>query len=249
MATRASLLDHTCPEWCSNEVGSGADAEMTTFKIATASVILLATGIGAFWNQSQIEWVVVNIVLVMLILAHGIGKDLERVETRLCGPNDNEHDQKIDEQVSRETDGYWKHLKRLKTEKEKLPRINTWDIGTIPNWEQYLIEQAESLRGLIDTEHDIRAVPMDYNLAYALADFAHLQKDLAVKETEWAIKRIEVLGAMRQRQFSFKSIVEGEQELREIENQIAAMEERLPTSKYEIWEEFKRARDRAPAKG
>jgi hypothetical protein len=222
---------------------------MTTSKsMVTAAVVLLATAIGAFWHQSQIEWTIVSIAVVILIIAYGIGKDLERVETRLCGPDDNEHDQKIDEQVSKASEGYWKHLKSLEAEKEKLPKINTWDIDTIPNWEQYLIEQAQSLRGLIETSHDTRSVPMDYHLAHALAEFAHLQKDRALKETEWAIKRIEVLGLMRHRQLDFKSVVQGEQELRDMENQIAALEQRLPPGEREIWEAFKRARDRAPAK-
>jgi hypothetical protein len=50
---------------------------------------------------------------------------------------------------------------------------------------------------------------------------------------------------MRKRWFDFVSIIEGEQELRELEKQITAMEEKLPAREHEIHEAFKRARDRA----
>ena len=122
------------------------------------------------------------IVAVISIAAHGISKELKRVEARLVGSDDDEHDQKIDEQVSRASEGYWKRLEILKTEKEKLPKIDTWDIDTIPNWEQYLIERAKSLRGLINMTRyagdaiKTRDVPMDYYFAHALAEFAQLTK-------------------------------------------------------------------------
>lgn len=86
---------------------------------------------------------------------------------------------------------------------------------------------------------------MDYSLAHALAELAHLQKNLRLRETERAIKRIEVLGSMRKRWFDFVSIIGAEQELRELEKQITALEEKLPACKREIYEVFKRARDRA----
>jgi hypothetical protein len=89
-----------------------------------------------------------------------------------------------------------------------------------------------------------RDVPMDYYFAHALAEFPHLRKDLRLRETEWAIKRIEVLGSTRKRWFDFKSIVEGEQELRELEKQITVMEEKLPMREHEIHQAFKHARDR-----
>jgi hypothetical protein len=118
---------------------------MATFKsIVTPVGFLLVVGIAALvWQQSRVAGAVVIIVGVILIVAHGIDKELRRVEARSCGSDDDEHDQKIDERVSKASEGYWKRLEKLKTEKEKLPKINTWDIDTIPNWEQYLIEQAE----------------------------------------------------------------------------------------------------------
>jgi hypothetical protein len=39
---------------------------------------------------------------------------------------------------------------------------------------------------------------MGYYLAHSLADFAHLQNDIARKETEWTITKIDVAGLMRQ---------------------------------------------------
>ena len=54
-----------------------------------------------------------------------------------------------------------------------------------------------------------------------------------------------MLGSMRKRWFDFVSIIGAEQELRELEKQITAMEEKLPACKREIHEAFKRARDRA----
>jgi hypothetical protein len=226
---------------------------MAKFKsLMTPGGSLLMVGIAAIpWQQSPIAGAMIIIVGVILIAAHVISRELKRVEARLVGSDDDEHDQKIDEQVSRASEEYWKRLEILKTEKEKLPKIDTWDIDTIPNWEQYLIERAKSLRGLINMTRyagdaiKTRDVPMDYYFAHALAEFAHLQTDLRLTETEWAIKRIEVLGSMRKRWFDFKSIIGGERELREVEKQIAAMEEKLPTCEHEIHEAFERARDRA----
>jgi hypothetical protein len=151
--------------------------------LVTPGGFLLVVGIAAIaWQQSQIAGAVIMIVGVMLIGALGISKELKRVEVRLLGSDDDEPDQKIDEEVNKASEGYCKRLEKLKTEKERLPKIDTWDIDTIQNWEQYLIEQAESLRDLIDTTiyaGDIisaRDVPMDYYFAHALAELAHLQK-------------------------------------------------------------------------
>jgi hypothetical protein len=40
---------------------------------------------------------------------------------------------------------------------------------------------------------------MTYTYAHALADFAHLRKDLNIKNSEWSIKKIRLLGMMRRR--------------------------------------------------
>jgi hypothetical protein len=155
-----------------------------------------------------------------------------------------EDDQKIEEQVRKASEEYWKRLKSLQTAKKKLPRIDTWEIATIQNWEKYLIEEAEQFWGLLNevTHCDSRDVPTDYYLAHSLAEFAHLKNDLATKETEWAVKRIEVLGLTRQRQISFKPIVDGERELRWMDNELAGMEQRLQTLRHQIVEAVKRAR-------
>jgi hypothetical protein len=140
--------------------------------------------------------------------------------------------------VSRESEGWWKQLKRLEAEKEKLPKIETWEIDQIENWERYLIEQAENLRGLLDA--DYREAPMDYYLAHDLAEFAHLKNEHSTKETEWALKKVEVLGLMRQRQPSFKSIVYAEQELRGIQDDIAQIEQRQQSCKRQLFERSRR---------
>lgn len=93
-------------------------------------------------------------------------------------------DEKIENQVNRASDQYWKRLRTLETEKERLPKIKTWEIDTIPDWEQYLIKEGENLRGLIKevTHQDSSGVPMDYYLAHSLAEFAHLKNDIARKD-------------------------------------------------------------------
>lgn len=128
---------------------------MASFKsLVIPGGLLLVAGIAAtaaIARQSQIALAVTIIVGVILIAAHVISEELKRVEARLVGSDDDEHDEKINEQVSKASEGYWKRLEILKAEKERLPKIDPWHVTTIPNWEQYLIEQAESLRDLIDT--------------------------------------------------------------------------------------------------
>jgi hypothetical protein len=158
-----------------------------------------------------------------------------------------EHDTKIELQADRQSEGYWKRLKRLEAEKEKLPKINTWDIGTVPNWDQYVIEQGETLRDLLDrmfTYSSAQDLPMNFDLAYALAEYAHQENALETKSTEWEIKRIEVLGLMRKREFSFKCIVDGERELHELEKQVAVIEEQLRDGRNKIWVEYDRFKAR-----
>jgi hypothetical protein len=92
---------------------------MAIFKfIVTPVGFLLVVVIAALvWQQSRTAGAVVIIVGVILIVAHGIDKELKRVEARLCGSDDVEHDQKIDEQKSKASEGYWKRLEKLKTER------------------------------------------------------------------------------------------------------------------------------------
>ena len=85
---------------------------------------------------------------------------------------------------------------------------------------------------------------MDYELAYALAEYAHQKNALEAKSREWELKRIEVLGLMRKREFSFKAIVDGEQELHELEKQAAVIEEQLRNSRNKIWVEYDRIKAR-----
>ena len=71
---------------------------------------------------------------------------------------------------------------------------------------------------------------------------ACLRPDFEAKSTEWEIKRVEILGLMRKRDSSFKSTVDAEQELRELEKQIAEIEDRLRKCQREIWIEYNRIR-------
>jgi hypothetical protein len=221
---------------------------MTTFTgAAIAAFTLVVVGIGALWHPTEITGATVIIGLIILMLGIGIGKDLQRIEMRLCGSSDHEHDDKIEQQADRESEGYWKRLKRLEAENEKLPKMETWDIATIPNWDQYVIEQGENLRDLLGrmfTYSSAQEVPMNYELAYELAEYAHQKNALEAKSTEWELKRIEVLGLMRKREFSFKAIVDGEQELHELEKQVAVIEEQLRNSRNKIWVEYDRIKAR-----
>jgi predicted nucleic acid-binding Zn-ribbon protein len=110
-----------------------------------------------------------------------------------------------------------------------------------------VIEQGENLRDLLGrmfTYSSAQDVPMNYDLAYALAEYAHQKNALETKSTEWEIKRIEVLGLMRKRDFSFKSTVDGEQELRDLEKQVAVIEEQLRECGRKIWVEYDRIKAR-----
>lgn len=234
------------------------------FKSMPSLTFLIVGAIAAgaaywIWQQSEVAGATLIIVGVMLMLAQEVSRELKRVETRVCGADDYEYDEGVDEQVSKASEWYREHLKKLETEKKQLPRTDLWEISTNLDWEQYLIEHAESLRGLIaqaygdtpDTvfvERDVKDVPLDYNLAHALAQFACLQKDLSIKATEWAVKKIEVLGSMRKRRPNLQTIAEDERELREIEREIEKMRERLPALKHNVWEAFRNARGGAVTK-
>jgi hypothetical protein len=82
---------------------------MTTW-VSAATFTLIVVGIGALWHPTEITAATVVIGLIILMLAIGIGKDLQRIEKRLCGSSDHEHDEKIEQQADRESEGYWKRL-------------------------------------------------------------------------------------------------------------------------------------------
>ena len=115
--------------------------------------------------------------------------------------------------------------------------METWDIAK-GNWEAQLIAKAEQLRPLAEEaygyspdtwnfmQHADR-IPMTYNYAHALADFATLRKDISIKSVEWGIKKIELLGLMRKRDVRFAAIAEAERELREIERNTEKLERHL----------------------
>ena len=49
---------------------------------------------------------------------------------------------------------------------------------------------------------------------------------------------------MRKREFSFTAIVDGEQELHDLEKQVAVIEEQLRNSRNKIWVEYDRIKAR-----
>jgi hypothetical protein len=197
------------------------------FNLLPIAILYFSSG-----QNAALWWVAISGLMFSIIVFNNV---LHLEEDK---PSNYEHDRKIDEQVEKASEQYWERLRTLKAEKKKLPKIETWHIDTIPDWEQYLIKEGENLRGLLNDVWLRRVdpqVPMDYYLAHSLAELAHLKNDIATKETEWTIKKIEVTGLMRQ-QASFSSIIDGERELRWIENEIAEIEQRLQSIKREIWE-------------
>jgi hypothetical protein len=113
--------------------------------------------------------------------------------------------------------------------------MSLWDIAGTPDWEAQLMTKAEALRNLtvyaIDSSPDAffiqqraRKMPMTYNLAHALAAFAELRQDVGIKRADWGIQKIKLLGLMRKRGVRLSEIVYAEQELRENEQELKALE-------------------------
>lgn len=165
--------------------------------------------------------IVVGVLLFILLR-----QEIRRIEAHI-GPSDAAHDEAIDKEVSEGVASYDRHVTKLSAEKKQLPGIDTWAISSSRSWETQLIEKAEALRPLAEeaygynpdtytfTQHANR-IPMTYTYAHALADFAHLRKDLSIKDAEWSIKKIQLLGLMRKRCANLLSIADLERELQEI---------------------------------
>jgi hypothetical protein len=196
------------------------------------------------------------IVVAIMISAYGARNQLRKIEAKLNEQTD--HDDPMDQQVNESSDGIRKRREQLENEKRELPRIDLWEISGNRNWEPALIAGAEKLRHLISdafgnnpdshfVDNEAREVPMDYYLAHELAALAHLKTDLNIKEADWAIKKTELLGAMRKRQPSLSAMVCDEFDLREIEREIEKMRRALPASERKVWEAFTKVRDRANA--
>lgn len=179
------------------------------------------------------------VIVVGVLLFILLRQEIRRIEARVQHSHD---DDAIDKQVREAVVSYDRHIEKLTSEKKQLPAIDLWAISSNPqNWEAQLIGKSEALRSLAEeaygygpdtytiTQHADR-MPMTYAYAHALADFAHLRKDLSIKSLEWSIKKIQLLGMMRKRHVDLPSIVDVEGELREIELKRANLE-RLYESK------------------
>jgi hypothetical protein len=191
-------------------------------------------------------------VCVTIILVYRLSHQLSQTLSKHF--ESGEHDDLIEKQTSREVQWYIKRRDQIEAEKQELPEIDLWAINAnSKNWEQDLIAGAQKLRNLIveaygdtpDTvfvSQEAQKVPMTYELAHDLADLAHLTKELGLKETEWQIKKIELLGAMRKRQTRFDIMASEEFELRALERQIDETRSRGPTVKKAVLESFRAAK-------
>lgn len=188
-------------------------------------------------------------VIFILGVAVYLAGELRRVEKRLAGTDDNEHDLRIDEDVQNALKSYHRHLEKLQDEKSALPRTDLWAISSMPDWEQQLIAKSEALRRLIEDAHgntpdsyfvsqQAERVPMTYELAHALATLASTKKEIAIRRTEWAIRKIEVLGLLQKRATDFSRIADGEQELLDLQKEMGELESRLGPAKQELFRAY-----------
>ena len=179
--------------------------------------------------------IVVGVGVLLFLL---LRQDIRRIEARIQHSHD---DDAIDRQVREAVASYDRHIEKLTNEKRQLPAIDLWAISSNQSWEAQLIGKSEALRSLAEeaygygpdtynfAQHADR-MPMTYDYAHALADFAHNRMDLSIKSSEWNIKKIQLLGMMRKRHVDLSSIADVEGELREIELKRANLE-RLCESK------------------
>lgn len=179
-----------------------------------------------------------DLATILILIAVGgayLANELRRVERRLAGTDDAKHDHRIDQDVKKALEPYRRHLDRLVDEKRQLPQTDLWTISSTSNWEEQLIKRAEVLRSLIEDIHgsspdshhvslQAARVPMTYDLAHALVTLANLRKDVSIKRTEWSIKKIEILGLVRKRELQYANAAESEQDLQDIQEELAKLE-------------------------
>jgi hypothetical protein len=194
-----------------------------------------------------VEWTA--IALIGVLLAIYLRSELKRIETRICGADDDEHDRAVEEEVRKASRSYREHLQKLERERKELPQIDPFEISSNRDWQQQLMAKAENLRHLVeeaygstpDTPYVSREaykMPMSYDLAHALASFALLRKDVAIKSTEWRIKKVELLGLMRKRQAKLDTIAELDHDLQEIQQDLEDLEGGIPRAERQVWEAF-----------
>jgi hypothetical protein len=211
---------------------------------------MLGTSRGKAMDLTLIEATAI-ILVVIAISGHGVRSQLRKIEAKLNEQTD--CDDLVDQQVNESSNGIPKRREKLESEKRGLPRIDLCEISGNRNWEPALIAGAEKLRHLIAdafgnnpdshfVDSEAREVPMDYFLAHAA--LAHVKVDLNLKEADWAIKKSELLGAMRKSQPSLSAMVGDEFDLREIEREIEKLRQALPASEYKVWEAFTKVRSR-----
>jgi hypothetical protein len=175
------------------------------------------------------------IIVTGIFIAVFIRQQFKGIENHL-GVNNSSHDDAIDKEVAEAVDSYDRHIDKLTREKKDIPGLDTWAISATPNWEAQLISKAEPLRYLADdafgsspdTYHFMQRanqLPMTYNYAHALANFATLTKDLSIKNSERGLKKTQLLGMMRKRDVKLSSIVEAEREIRKVEQESARLEQ------------------------
>jgi hypothetical protein len=189
---------------------------------------------------------------LLVILALGLKSRMDKLKPAFL--DDDANDGQIDGQIERASGSEQKYLEQLVHKKELLPRIDLWAISENKNWQRDLITEAEKLRGLIAKHHSDHPggymterwsdeVPMDYGLAHSLAEVAQLEADLGIKQVEWRIKKIGIIGQMRKRQPDLAAVAYGEQELEELQQDIRDTKGRLSRSHDGLWTEFVRVRD------
>lgn len=177
----------------------------------------------------------IAVVFVGILLFTFFRQEMQRIEYRLAGANDDAFDEAIDSKMFESSKPYLAHREKLLIEKRLLPGLELWDIAA-GNWEEQLIDKAEKLRPLAEEAYGYSPdtwtfmqhadqMPMTFNYAHALANFASANKDINIKNTDWSIKKIEALALLRKRNVRLSEIVEAERELKQIERDIERLED------------------------
>ena len=197
-----------------------------------------------------------DLPIIMVFIAVGLGaylaNELRRIERRLAGTDDVEHDHRIDHDVRKALEPYQRHLEKLIDERKQLPQTDLWAISSTPNWAEQLVKRAEGLRSLIEDIHgsspdsyhislQVAGVPMTYALSHALVTLANLRKDVGIKRTEWSIKKIEILGLARKRELQYANAAEAERDLQDIQQELAKLAIAKQNAEQELMRTFSEA--------
>jgi len=199
--------------------------------------------------------IIAAIALLILVDLHRrvmiLSSDMSTLRSWKYG--DDQFDHSIDKNVSEALHWYLNEQNRIKERTANLPGMDLWSLAE-DGWERNVLAAAETLRHLISeaygagtpdenfvaqSELTVRMTP---DLANDLVQLANLASELGLKQIEWRIKKIEVVGECRKSKPNLDLIGSKEFELLELEGDILDRKFLRQEAKRAVWKSFCEAR-------